>query len=602
MSNAQSPCPRAAPRRHPRRPLRERRGRRRAAAPRRRAAAPHRARRARARRPRADRDRRRQPAHRLPRLAPTTRASLDELRLADGTVWPLPLTLAVRRGHAPSVVRGRRGRARRPLRTALGRDRRRPRSSRATRSRRRATVYGTDDPAHPGVAYLLARPRTLVGGPVRVLPLPEDLPVRRAPADAARAARRDRRARLEARRRLPDPQPDPPRARAPDQARARVRRRARHPPAGRRDQGRRRAGRRALPGLRGADRRSTTRATARCSPRSPRPCATRARARRSSTRSCARTTASPPDRGPRPRGRRPLLRPLRGAADLRPLHARASSASTPLQASSRRSSAAPATRSPRTRTCPHDAGARGSSCRARRCARSCASGGRLPARVHAARGRRGAARALHGRRRPRRRAAPRPRTGGFIVWFTGLSGAGKSTLAEAPERAARPSCARSRSSTATRCARTCRRASASRKRGPRHQHPPHRLRGAAAGAQRRRRDHRRDLALRARSATRCGACAEAEGIPFVEVFADAPIEALADARREGPLPARRCAGELAALHRRVRSRTRRRHAPDVVVRSDRETVEREPGAHRGPPSRSAGLVERRAAAAEARAS
>ena len=37
-------------------------------------------------------------------------------------------------------------------------------------------VYGTEDPAHPGVAYLLSRPRTLAGGPVRVLPLPADLP------------------------------------------------------------------------------------------------------------------------------------------------------------------------------------------------------------------------------------------------------------------------------------------------------------------------------------------------------------------------------------------------------------------------------------------
>ena len=37
-------------------------------------------------------------------------------------------------------------------------------------------VYGTEDAAHPGVAYLLERPRTLVAGPVTVLPLPEDLP------------------------------------------------------------------------------------------------------------------------------------------------------------------------------------------------------------------------------------------------------------------------------------------------------------------------------------------------------------------------------------------------------------------------------------------
>ena len=37
-------------------------------------------------------------------------------------------------------------------------------------------VYGTEDAAHPGVAYLLARPRTLVGGSVQVLPLGDDRP------------------------------------------------------------------------------------------------------------------------------------------------------------------------------------------------------------------------------------------------------------------------------------------------------------------------------------------------------------------------------------------------------------------------------------------
>jgi sulfate adenylyltransferase len=37
-------------------------------------------------------------------------------------------------------------------------------------------VYRTEDPAHPGVAYLLARPKWLVAGPVSVLALPETLP------------------------------------------------------------------------------------------------------------------------------------------------------------------------------------------------------------------------------------------------------------------------------------------------------------------------------------------------------------------------------------------------------------------------------------------
>ena len=60
---------------------------------------------------------------------------------------------------------------------------------------------------------------------------------------SGRDARGLRRARLEARRRLPDPQPDPPRARVPDQGRARDRGRAADPPARRRHEVRRRPGR-----------------------------------------------------------------------------------------------------------------------------------------------------------------------------------------------------------------------------------------------------------------------------------------------------------------------------------------------------------------------
>ena len=100
---------------------------------------------------------------------------VQHLRLADGTVWPLPLTLAVApeetAGIAPGgevALRDDRGRllgileveelfSREPLVEA-------------------AAVYGTEDPSHPGVAYLLARPRTLAGGPVVALPLPETIP------------------------------------------------------------------------------------------------------------------------------------------------------------------------------------------------------------------------------------------------------------------------------------------------------------------------------------------------------------------------------------------------------------------------------------------
>ncbi|MGE5126306.1 MAG: sulfate adenylyltransferase [Betaproteobacteria bacterium] len=100
---------------------------------------------------------------------------LTQLRLADGTVWPVPLTLAVPDEARASVVPG----ARVALHDATGRlwgtldveqvFERDPRHE-------ALQVYGTEDEAHPGVAYLLSRPRTLAGGAVRVLPLPDDLP------------------------------------------------------------------------------------------------------------------------------------------------------------------------------------------------------------------------------------------------------------------------------------------------------------------------------------------------------------------------------------------------------------------------------------------
>jgi sulfate adenylyltransferase len=109
-------------------------------------------------------------------LGPADYASVvDKLRLADGTVWPLPLTLATdTTGLTPgssAALHDASGRlwgvieiehvfTRDPL----------------EESRK---VYGTEEAAHPGVAYLLSRPRTLVGGRVQVLPLPEDLPFAR---------------------------------------------------------------------------------------------------------------------------------------------------------------------------------------------------------------------------------------------------------------------------------------------------------------------------------------------------------------------------------------------------------------------------------------
>ncbi len=96
-----------------------------------------------------------------------------DLRLADGTVWPLPLTLAVddearaQLGDAAALYDSD-GRLRGVIDIAEIYQRDPLVESEG--------VYGTTDESHPGVAYLLQRPRWLVGGDVTALPLPSDLP------------------------------------------------------------------------------------------------------------------------------------------------------------------------------------------------------------------------------------------------------------------------------------------------------------------------------------------------------------------------------------------------------------------------------------------
>jgi sulfate adenylyltransferase len=101
------------------------------------------------------------------------RRVLGELRLTDGTVWPLPFTLAV----------DTETRANLDLEAALYDESGRLWGAieiselyeRDPRVEAEA-VYRTTDSSHPGVAYLLSRPRWLVAGRVDVLPLPTDLP------------------------------------------------------------------------------------------------------------------------------------------------------------------------------------------------------------------------------------------------------------------------------------------------------------------------------------------------------------------------------------------------------------------------------------------
>jgi sulfate adenylyltransferase len=100
---------------------------------------------------------------------------LERMRLADGTVWSLPVTLAADPAFRPALEKSERA----ALYDRIGRlwavmqvedvFERDP----LTEAR---CVYRTQSPSHPGVSYLLSRPRCLVGGPIRVLPLPSDLP------------------------------------------------------------------------------------------------------------------------------------------------------------------------------------------------------------------------------------------------------------------------------------------------------------------------------------------------------------------------------------------------------------------------------------------
>jgi len=102
---------------------------------------------------------------------------LARMRLADGTVWPLPLTLAASDEDAAALERG----SHVTLRDAAGRvagvltvrevHRRDPLAE-------ARAVYRTEERAHPGVAYLVSRPANLVAGEVHAV-LPADAPFAR---------------------------------------------------------------------------------------------------------------------------------------------------------------------------------------------------------------------------------------------------------------------------------------------------------------------------------------------------------------------------------------------------------------------------------------
>ena len=95
---------------------------------------------------------------------------VEAMRLTDGTLWPLPVTLAVGPEHA-SLSEGTEV----ALTDAQGRVVGLMRiTDRFTRDKRKEAplVYGTTEEAHPGVAQLYAQGDTLLGGPIWLLDHP----------------------------------------------------------------------------------------------------------------------------------------------------------------------------------------------------------------------------------------------------------------------------------------------------------------------------------------------------------------------------------------------------------------------------------------------
>ncbi|WP_068777704.1 sulfate adenylyltransferase [Paenibacillus sp. FJAT-26967] len=99
---------------------------------------------------------------------------VENMRLADGTVWSIPITLAVEETIAQSLVIGSQV-------ALVGEDNTTyaildvNSIYKADQERESLRVFGTNDQEHPGVQKLLSRPETYIGGPIRMLnrPRPE---------------------------------------------------------------------------------------------------------------------------------------------------------------------------------------------------------------------------------------------------------------------------------------------------------------------------------------------------------------------------------------------------------------------------------------------
>jgi sulfate adenylyltransferase len=93
---------------------------------------------------------------------------LDRMRLSDGTVWSIPVTLAVSEDEARRIPEGAALALKGPGGEVAGTMEVREKFS-YDKPREAASVYRTKDTAHPGVARLYAQGDTLLAGPVRLL-------------------------------------------------------------------------------------------------------------------------------------------------------------------------------------------------------------------------------------------------------------------------------------------------------------------------------------------------------------------------------------------------------------------------------------------------
>ncbi len=96
---------------------------------------------------------------------------LEEMRLSSGVVWTLPITLAVKRADADQLREGSPVALVAPWEEMLGILHLEERYHYDRREEARL-VYGTEDLAHPGVAYLMGRGEVLLGGRVDLLNRP----------------------------------------------------------------------------------------------------------------------------------------------------------------------------------------------------------------------------------------------------------------------------------------------------------------------------------------------------------------------------------------------------------------------------------------------